>query len=121
MEAKELRIGNYLHSIVSNCNHKKGLVEIEIETFAKIRLQNALQSLEPIPLTEEWLVKFGFKRSSSKTTRLGQLKYNTFDLKGGSGYVNAFSYGSIIFTHINYVHQLQNLYYALTQTELEVK
>ena len=112
MEAKELRIGNYVNSNVSNCNNKKGLVEISLETFAKIRLQNALQHLEPIPLTEEWLVRFGFEYIKGDEIWI----YKNFILND-----EFFMMDIDIEICLTSVHQLQNLYYALTQTELEVK
>lgn len=68
--------------------------------------------LEPIPLTEDWLIKFGFK-DSQKTE--GHLLFNWYSdhigIKGMLGMVKPYK--------CRYVHQLQNLYFALTGEELQ--
>ena len=74
---------------------------------------------EPVPLTEEWLLKFGFKDNDGELTLLiDNLLY--------IGWVD--DYAQLIteegFTcgqNINHVHQLQNLYFALTNEELTIK
>ena len=65
---------------------------------------------EAIPLTEEWLLKFGFTFSDMIYSFDG---FEILDLKQGLEFYNH-DYP----IKIKYVHQLQNLYYALTQTEL---
>ena len=120
MKETELRIGNYVYPfddiyLVDSKTILKDCIKVTPKDF-----KNTIH-LEPIPLTEEWLIKFGFVRSSEKTTRLGYLKYNTFDLNGGCGYGNVFTYGSAAFNHIKHVHQLQNIYFALTNEELTIK
>jgi hypothetical protein len=81
-----------------------------------------IQSLKPIPLTEEWLLKFGFVKDSEYD--------NTFNL--GIEVLNGFKDFTIdirakvllldcMEIKIEYVHQLQNLYFALTGEDLEFK
>jgi hypothetical protein len=110
MKANELRIGNWV------CIHSIDL-QMCIEDF------NFREDFfTPIPLTEEWLLKFGFKK-----------KYQTFEFKGLNidGTVVHFSFDkwrseydieNCDFTEIpaecKHVHQLQNLYFALTNEEL---
>jgi hypothetical protein len=80
---------------------------------------------EPIPLTEEWLLKFGFEK-----------KYDTFEFNGLNvdGCVVHFSFDkwaseyeiencdyTEVPSDIQHVHQLQNLYFALTGEELTIK
>ena len=96
MDVQELRIGN----LVRNKNNK--VVKIGISSF---RIH---KDLKPIPLTEELLLKSGFKKIGNRY---------------GNGHkrkviLNKQFYHSIA-GYIKYVHQLQNLYFALTQTELE--
>ena len=77
---------------------------------------------EPIPLTEEWLVKFGFEEIDG---------FLTLDLGSFSGARFIFWYGDVLnlfcksdmmlSKQIKYVHQLQNLYFALTGEELTIK
>lgn len=64
--------------------------------------------LIPIPLTEEWLFKFGFEGSD--------IDNYSIELSNG----NFFILDSLdpIARNIFYVHQLQNLYFALTGKEL---
>jgi len=70
--------------------------------------------VEPIPLTEEWLVKFGFKRSSTPNQlTLGRFSYEL-------SYSDLY-YGLSRMGKCKYLHQLQNLYFALTQEELEIQ
>lgn len=74
----------------------------------------------PIKLTEEWLLKFGFEKDED-----GCLCHEYPDsnckfyfvkdfIQVAKGYAAIFNY-----KHINYVHQLQNIYFALTGKELE--
>jgi len=72
--------------------------------------------IDPIPLTEEWLLKFGFVKH--KTTDI----YPTFAkqmFNWNDGILYIIGYGFM--NHIKHVHQLQNLYFALTGEELVVK
>lgn len=80
--------------------------------------------IDPIPLTEEWLLKFGFTYdeifgwsfSDSKT-------YFIMSYHSSAIITLETSEESIISVpqNIRYVHQLQNLYFALTGKELELK
>jgi len=117
MEAKELRIGNLIYSKRRGCNFQKGVIEIDLEAFRKIHLFDALNGLEPIPLTKEWLLKFGFVNTEAEENIFG-FKLNSFWFINEWHIRNKF--GAIILDiEIEYVHQLQNLYFALTGTELE--
>ena len=74
---------------------------------------------QPIPLTEEWLLKFGFEKQENNWKRICICNDWTYlyweRLAGLEVSVNKHS---IMLPHINSVHQLQNLYYALTNEEL---
>lgn len=72
-----------------------------------------------IPLTEEWLIKLGFTLSNTHNMfyDLGKLTINMPDQfhKKGRVYFNSWA----IIDHMpEFVHQLQNLYFALTGEEL---
>jgi hypothetical protein len=78
--------------------------------------------VQPIPLAEEWLVKFGFENLESKT--LFTKKFNVARVFSivQHGYTGVFTYPTQNgVTIIQYVHQLQNLYFALTGEELKLK
>lgn len=78
--------------------------------------------IKPIPLTEEWLLKFGFEKdeeckSWSILTSLEKFDY-LFEIE--NKYQECFQ-PDFIKIDIKYVHQLQNLYFALTGNKLEIK
>lgn len=74
-----------------------------------------LDEVEFIPLTEELLINFGFIFSGI----VQQKKYLRLIYEDGG---KLFYYcHPLLKIEIKYVHQLQNLYFALTGEELEVK
>jgi len=120
MKAKEFRLGNYVFS---------NMVEDTIQLSALLESQDL--QIKPIPLTEEWLLNFGFESSSQG--------YNYLTIKKTSLYIYINDNGEsgisiedldndlteeeeLSFSiKLNYVHQLQNLYFALTNEELIIK
>lgn len=119
MKANELRIWNWV-----NIAREDGVGGMDISRIEQIS-DNDIKLfddyiIEPIPLTEEWLLKFGFntdsdcwyyyKDWSSKhdTFKVAKDEFNNFFMVG---------YHSKSFKH---VHQLQNLYFALTNEELTI-
>jgi len=112
MEANELRIGNWVQW--NNVNAKITLADFceEYET------SQAFFHKEPILITEEWLVKFGFDSNRCISLRIDtsfdslQITHN-FDVN-----IYDVSGGFVCLKKINYVHQLQNLYFALSGEEL---
>lgn len=122
MKIEELRIGNWLKAIGKESFYQvKGINEITIDV-ATDRPNNykryLLDGFEGIPINEEWLVKFGFVKnlkhgienyiSCDFTYYPSNKQVKIFDRFGGSIYVE----------NIEFIHQLQNLYFALTQKEL---
>ena len=124
MEAKELRIGNYVNfKFHKDCGGVKG-IEVFVSDL-EIILQNNSKSeyYTPTPLTEELLVKFGFEL---KKVSMGGREYEgwrNFSFHLDTNYIK-----NTLFYHwmggnieIKHVHQLQNLYFALTGEELIIK
>ena len=111
MKASELRIENlFIEEYSSTIIKVIGLEKNKI-TFSGLFLDK--WQAKPIPLTEEWLVKFGFVKH--KTTDI----YPTFAkqmFNWNDGILYIIGYGFM--NHIKHVHQLQNLYFALTGEEL---
>ena len=113
MEARELRFGNlvdYYGNIVTISSINDN--DVGFSNYVPIDYP-LLTEIEPIPLTEEWLVRFGFEKISSSWLRIGYFLINKyFDVEW---------FGDQIHISLKNVHQLQNLYFALTGKELEIK
>ena len=122
IDVKELRIGNWICSDTSFFGEtKKREWQVSLDDLQSI--SDFPQDYDPIPITEEWLLKFGYECFN------GRSLYS----KGDDDLHIDFEYGSAQFRDstsdgynhvgiaITYVHQLQNLYFALTGKELEIK
>lgn len=89
----------------------------EYETYGQFS-----QFVSPIPLTEEWMLKFGFENSyrSDFTVTMQHATNDKFGIK-----INVSTGMSLVYLgipiRIEFVHQLQNLYFALTGEELTIK
>jgi hypothetical protein len=124
MTANELRIGNWVYHEPSVNETTNGeFIVSEINVFDENSI-NGLESsdVKPIPLTEEWLVKFGFKNRGLRTTEQRPFFLFTNNGKGFTyrdGYISFV--GVTVEKPIMHVHTLQNLYFALTGEELTLK
>jgi hypothetical protein len=76
MKATELRIGNFVwddysgEMIVSSIHvnyDNNGSVELKKRLDLPTGLYS-IDNIQPIPLTKEWLMKFGFKKEARMTT-----------------------------------------------------
>jgi len=128
MKVEELRIGNLIYSTALDINISiYGICYDEEYNKYSIEVQDEFNDLvtafEPIPLTEEWLLKFGFiihNRSWLELTEDMRLEYlENEGLKICIETTYSLLYDNL--KHIKYVHQLQNLYFALTNKELKIK
>ena len=115
LEAKELRIGNCVYYDGRNCTIQEPTDLIDADEF------------KPIPLTEEWLLKFGFKSREDNEYGYLRLENRVGDFyvrpSYDGGYYWGFGWSNEINNqrNIKCVHQLQNLYFALTNEELMIK
>lgn len=131
MKANELRIGNKLQK-----DNGKIFTVLRLDNTNDVLVEEQRglltlgYNLFGIPLTEEWLVKLGvlcpFMLDSEKSFVTNLVaKYNEFD--DNWNYVvdscqHATSGGIMYITvPVIYVHQLQNLYFALTGEELTIQ
>ena len=114
MKAQELRIGNYLKKDV--------VVKIDAKIIFDIWIE--AEDYEPIPITEEWVLKFGFYKELRDSGEAGffmsKNDCNVIIKDFGDGFLFIWEL-SFMGKPIKYVHQLQNLYFALTSEELEIK
>ena len=134
MEAKNFRIGNFIASSgnpenietwvigkvysISSMDSKFEQIEIETEEeFTWFFKDNYFG----IPLTEKWLINFGFIGQPCDYTKDKLsvcLKGSDSFHKAGRTYYNSWA---ILEKQPTYVHELQNLFFAITGTELELK
>lgn len=128
MEAKELRIGNYVKAFdgVASIGWPEVGKKFQIDLCVFELLSNedngySMQFIEPIPLTEQWLLDFGFEFMSSQQ---GQTYYHI------NGWTVLYTYGSWYYStsksitiglKLQFVHQLQNRYFSLVGEELTLK
>ncbi len=131
MKATELRIGNWINIYDDYNAQVTGMANPNKAWFVKNPHDTDcafnVHQIKPIPLTEEWLLKLKlhkeFNSDNSENRNCWYLKdcddnfYINYDCDSYIGwYVGASCYGYII--GIKHVHQLQNLYFALTEEEL---
>lgn len=83
---------------------------------------------EPIPITEEILLKCGFEKEEVYGCPhvvfyfRGKLMDLTLDFKLSTSHSRDYGSQSVNGSQVfKYVHQLQNIYFALTGQELEIK
>lgn len=120
MTAQELRIGNLVKRRYWNPypnNEKFELqickivalgkeIAIVVDLNGKSELKIFYSDLQPIPLTEEWLLKFGYNEEDLSQGKI---------IKGiNGGYIITNLSNKEIF----YVHKLQNIHYELKDKEL---
>lgn len=121
MNANELRIGNLIFSKETNEIQKITGITEENVYFNSITFDYpCLEEIEPIELTPEFLLKLGFQKQKGI--------YRSFYQSNDKNYLSiCFDNDRYYFMDVNedpsfsgfnYVHQIQNLYFALTGTEL---
>ncbi len=130
--ANELRLGNYYRvSRVDSFGEDIIYVEAKIETL-EITHGELVDPIspEPIPLTEGWLKKFGFDNKDYKKGYIGiDVNHTDFVLCYPKTHIEHSKYfcwehqhGRLpMFNEFKWVHELQNLYFAITGEELTIK
>jgi hypothetical protein len=138
MKAQDLRIGNYIevglnikfesvYSIIEEISNNSNVVLIKDANILRVM---PLDVINPIPLTEEWLLKFGFEKNEIPTS-LKDFYIINYQLENFVVYLLESSFeielinksGEQFNLFINkkkQVHILQNLYFALTGKELKI-
>jgi len=127
MKASELRIGNLAY----NTKGEVDAIDIGALRYLLSYGDTSICQVKPIPLNEDWLLRFGFEKKESSTCIAYHIGINEvthdwlFDLVWlitpeliGAPDVPFYRNGRHT---IQYVHQLQNLYFALTGDELTIK
>ena len=97
---------------------KANILEIGIEYPTAIV---DLDRFSGIPITEEWLIKFGFKCNQIENEfRFSNGCEFTIGKNKNSNTWFCYEIKMDGFTFLNHIHQLQDLYFALTQRELTI-
>lgn len=119
MNARELRIGNLIHynetQLRVACN--------TIEDLIRDNINGRTDRFTPIPLSSEWLERFTtYKMPHWKGAFGFQKQPHAVEFAGDAlGWRFIYRGDHLIGDYLKYVHQLQNLYFALTGSELELK
>jgi hypothetical protein len=110
----EIRIGSLI-SIGGIVTQVEGFCIWDFLVQSSKFAERHISEFEPIPLTEEWLVKFGFENKKGFLT-LGLLSCVWGEEEACFYFYYAEDKNNEI--KVRYIHYLQNLYFALTGEEL---
>ena len=117
MKTSELRIGNLVELTFDN--------ETEIVDVKVIDLvQNYVRLAKPIPLTEEWLLKFGFENKNGKFLINIDDRFKVcvaVRIDKWYLYNDDFDSECNIICKVEAVHRLQNLFFDIWNIELIIK
>lgn len=140
IEAKQLNEGNSVlyNGAVMKVSEKRSPKPLKdekysekyvIELFDGAGLINCtLEEIEPIPITEDVLLEFGFGKFFIPVSDIFYLRlpvlshghlsfyFNSNGFNCDLGTTSGYHFGT---TKIKHLHQLQNLYFALTNQELK--
>ena len=130
MKVTELRINNLVNYGVNvvpiKSIHTESFLKNEVSVYVELneKLSNYclnIDEITPIPLTEEWLLKFGFEKEVDRIDIFTKQRLRIW--KGYNGkslcyLVDEDNENGYYLKDIEYIHQLQNLFYALTEEEL---
>ena len=132
MKASELRIGNWIQDIdPGDCYQIDEIKENGFYAGRPLGVFPAGMEFDyGIKITEEWLLKFGFEINNDGITKYilklpikGSNENEIASIKhteNNNWWACATTNGYWASNNIEYIHQLQNLYFALTGTELAI-
>lgn len=121
MKSTELRLGNFIQNKVNK----------EIEVVTRVGTTNLVSTdrndggpdyyWEGIPITEEWLFKFGFHQLYFVDLKTDSYRKDSIFLNkvGGDHSIYQLSIGNTMFQVFpKHIHRLQNIYHAIEEKEL---
>ena len=130
MKANELRLGNWV--MIPRTMNDDVVIPSEIEKKVKgidlfgtidftgphdiNDIQRLAKHCSGVPLTEEWLLKFGFTLYSEQQDGSRHFNKGRFSVSVQDDYIGL--NGVYYAVRLKYVHQLQNLYFAINGEEL---
>jgi len=144
IKANELRIGNKFHGagmdqtvFEIHDNTDRGRIKQEGYEQLIMCVENKNQykpvEISPISLNHEWMLKLGFEAIKNesyingieyclKVDKEGDTQFNGIGTheKNGDLVVNVLCRGNYVCNTLDYVHQIQNLYFTLKREELNI-
>ncbi len=128
MKANEIMVGNYLQDDTGRIGRviefKEGYIKLKMQySTIAIHSKSGITDIDakPIPLIPEILEKFGFKLSDGNRYYYFYIKDDLIchiHVDNSKDCFVSYKQATIDF-HILYLHQIQNLYFALTGEELD--
>ena len=129
MKANELRIGNFVYFGVNivpiKSIHTESVLKSPVYVYVELneKLANLcldMSEISSVPITSEILLACGFEKPAySYNGKIFHL--SEWDAYPLNWLVAMNKNGAVIIDRLKYLHQLQNLYFALTNQELDVK
>lgn len=124
---KELRIANLVQDSEGNIGrvsmlHYYGADVIHEDGHTSLQIDS--KELQPIPITEEWLLMLGFKDcyTSKRTIRYDNILDVSVEYEFSGRHVRVGAkYKGCDIPGINHLHHMQNLFFELTGKELTIK
>ena len=127
MKSTEIRIGNYYNEFgIPKQAHPNFILKLyQIELAGKIAVD-----VSPIPLTPEWLVLNGHSEDNNGHFWINLQTHYLELITMPDGFYPIYAQlpemssedeQRVGLNRINFIHEYQNLFFALTQTELEIK
>jgi hypothetical protein len=123
IDARELRIGNWVGlNLKYHTDNYFQIMEVASEAMKCKQVPNLYYfnefDIEGIPLTEDILKRLGLNARTMRLMALIRMIFSLWNPKGES----EFTLNDTLFCpKVEYVHHLQNLYWCLFGTELDIK
>lgn len=119
IKPNELRLGNLFYAAKDGYRLTVKIKGIKKEEVNTALFEVSIKDLQGIPLTAEWLDKFGLARTRENIYRLHNSRFEIHLFPKEGEHLVSFNGYNLVW--IKYVHQLQNLVFDLTGEELSVR
>jgi hypothetical protein len=126
MKAKDFRIGNLVQIDYDDRVFEMHTIADTYPTLNTSEFGIGVvewYNIKPIKITEEWLLIFGFEKLIKNSFKIEKTNFTIYinPVTGVCWISNKNQKGiAVIPVTFMYVHELQNLYYALTKEELKI-
>ena len=125
MDARELRIGNWVIPVLELQGESEDYERLPPCQVSELPIVEAHKFYEPIPITPEILERCGFEKINTNGTADDEYYFinpsNGLRVFKTSNGIETQVHGYDDWIKVKYLHQLQNIFYFLTGTELEFK